>query len=671
MLLLLLALTLTGAAEIPAAGQSSVLDVPYLPQTEALCGGAAAAMIFRYWGERHADVQQFESIVDWRAGGIATDVLVEAIRARGWKAEESRGNIETLRAQFEARRPLILLLEDRPGRYHYVVAVGADESHVSLHDPTWGPARRLTVPAFLRRWEAADFWTLAIARPDAPALSAAERPAPAPPTPPAPITQPTVCDRLLDEALDEIGANGLTSADGLLEAVRKQCPEASGPIRELAGVRFSQSRWDAAASLARQALRRDASDAYAWDVLGSSLFMMNDLPGALEAWNHVGKPQLDSVVIKGLVRTRYALVARALALTPNTLLTGNALGLAERRLSELPGLAAARIGYSPEADGFATVDIHVVEARGAPGSALEWTAVVVRTGVDREVSATIPGGLGQGEVWDVRWRWWEQRPSVAMGFAAPRPGRLGGVWRVDASWEAQTYLTDLARTETREERIHAALTAANWATPDFRYEVSGGIGSWNSRRRAVALGGAIEQRLLGDRVSIGAAADRWFPITNGAGFSTGSLHAWFRSSRDARGLVALARGQVDLASRNAPLSAWSGAGDGRARPGLARAHRLLNDGIVSGPMFGRQVMYANIEGQRWLARPALLPVAVAIFADVAKAGHRLPSASKKALQIDAGMGLRVRLPGRDGTLRMDYARGLRDGTHAVTVGWTL
>ena len=35
------------------------IDVPYLPQTDALCGGAAAAMVFRYWGEGHADAQEF------------------------------------------------------------------------------------------------------------------------------------------------------------------------------------------------------------------------------------------------------------------------------------------------------------------------------------------------------------------------------------------------------------------------------------------------------------------------------------------------------------------------------------------------------------------------------------------------------------------------------------
>jgi hypothetical protein len=59
----------TPAGAAPA-GSGTILEVPYLPQTEALCGGAAAAMLFRYWGDRHADVQQFAPLVDRRAGGI-------------------------------------------------------------------------------------------------------------------------------------------------------------------------------------------------------------------------------------------------------------------------------------------------------------------------------------------------------------------------------------------------------------------------------------------------------------------------------------------------------------------------------------------------------------------------------------------------------------------------
>ena len=44
---------------------------------------------------------------------------------------------------------------------------------------------------------------------------------------------------------------------------------------------------------------------YAWDVLGSARFVQDDAEGALNAWNHAARPQIDSLVIDGLSRTRY------------------------------------------------------------------------------------------------------------------------------------------------------------------------------------------------------------------------------------------------------------------------------------------------------------------------------------------------------------------------------
>ena len=53
---LLAVVVCVGSAE---GGQSSrplaILDVPFISQSEALCGGAAAAMIMRYWGARGLD----------------------------------------------------------------------------------------------------------------------------------------------------------------------------------------------------------------------------------------------------------------------------------------------------------------------------------------------------------------------------------------------------------------------------------------------------------------------------------------------------------------------------------------------------------------------------------------------------------------------------------------
>src|SRR5262249_18991996 len=110
-------------------------------------------MLFRYWGDRHADIQQFQSLVDRRTGGIAVRTLIDAIRACGWTALRLDGSIATIRDELDAGRPLILLIEDHPLRYHYVVAVGYDAEHVFVHDPTWGPGRRLDVPELIRRWK--------------------------------------------------------------------------------------------------------------------------------------------------------------------------------------------------------------------------------------------------------------------------------------------------------------------------------------------------------------------------------------------------------------------------------------------------------------------------------------------------------------------------------------
>ena len=72
----------------PAEG---VLDVPYLPQTEALCGAAAAAMVMRYWGARDIAPQSFASLLRGDGSGIATaDLATSMTRAAGahsiWRA---------------------------------------------------------------------------------------------------------------------------------------------------------------------------------------------------------------------------------------------------------------------------------------------------------------------------------------------------------------------------------------------------------------------------------------------------------------------------------------------------------------------------------------------------------------------------------------------------------
>src|SRR6266849_5119262 len=120
---------------------SSAIDVPYLPQTNALCGGAAAAMVFRYWGDVHADVQSFAPLVERHAGGIADDLLIESVNQRGWRTERFVGSIEALQTRLRLGEPVIVLLGDRGDRYHYVVVTGMSADRIIVHDPSWGPSR--------------------------------------------------------------------------------------------------------------------------------------------------------------------------------------------------------------------------------------------------------------------------------------------------------------------------------------------------------------------------------------------------------------------------------------------------------------------------------------------------------------------------------------------------
>jgi outer membrane translocation and assembly module TamA len=89
---------------------------------------------------------------------------------------------------------------------------------------------------------------------------------------------------------------------------------------------------------------------------------------------------------------------------------------------------------------------------------------------------------------------------------------------------------------------------------------------------------------------------------------------------------------------------------------------------VTGPVFGRHVLFGTEEATYWINPFKVGRVGLAAFADTANASARIAGAEGEPFQVDGGLGVRVRIPG--GTLRVDYARGLRDNAHAVTFGFS-
>lgn len=163
--LLLAAFFGLGEAQARQPGQPlSILDVPFISQSEALCGGAAAAMVLRYWGERGLDAESFAHLVDRSAAGIRTTALVDDLRTRGWTALATEGTDEAVSRELARGRPLLTLIEDRPGTFHYIVVVGSTPRAMVFHDPARTPFRTMSHDEFERRWTAAGRWMALVLR---------------------------------------------------------------------------------------------------------------------------------------------------------------------------------------------------------------------------------------------------------------------------------------------------------------------------------------------------------------------------------------------------------------------------------------------------------------------------------------------------------------------------
>ena len=494
----------SGARAQAPSRQVHLLDVPYMPQSEALCGGAAAAMVMRYWGATGVYAETFADLVIQAAGGIRGDDLLRALKARGWDARSFRGDAALVQAQLAARRPTVALIEDRPGRLHYVVVVGWSNGRVVAHDPARAPFRVLDESAFVQAWAKTDYWTMLAVPGETPDVKPTAEAAPAGGPPRADGGRRSPCSAMVDEGVRLAGAGQTADALRLFQLAADACPESAGPWREMAGVHALREEWAEAAADARRAIGRDATDEHAWRILAASLYLQDDPDGALAAWNQIGEPQIDLVDIKGLDRTGTRLrtgsgSAAAAVLTPS------ALRQARQRLAQLPSAQTTRVAFRPGENGVAQVEAIVVERPLLPVSRVEVAAGAVRLATDRELRVAISSPAGGGEVWRASWRWWERRPSVSASFHTPAP--FGGVWGVTVLGERETYSS--ADSTVEERRQTATLGVSRWTGPSVRLDTGLGFDRWSSSRRGLSLSAGVHRRLASDRAFVEGKMGVW------------------------------------------------------------------------------------------------------------------------------------------------------------------
>ena len=676
------------AAQAPGQSDThALLDVPYMTQTPELCGGAAVAMVLRYWGERGVFPQDFAPLVSASDGGILTGVLASAVRSRGWQALVVPAADDTARARIRSEidqgRPLIALIEVAPHTYHYVVIVGQHRPGGCVARPGARAFRVLRWAEFDRAWAATGRWMMLVLPPD----GFRKRDEAAPATTAAPDVAvhavhaaETPCSALVESGVQLALAGDLDGAEQGLVAATALCPDDPAAWRELAGLRFSQSRWREAQDLARSAARLAPDDAYAWLLVATSRYLMGDLMGALDAWNHRGEPRIDTIDIHGVERTRQPIIIRVAGLQPGQLLTPAVFERALRRLRELPVASNARMTF----DGIAKVDIFIDERPVVPSGWPAIAALGARTIVLSELRVDVAGPMGEGELASVAWRWSAARPRVAIDLAlpSPLPGIVSSVVTVGGSWERQSYNATPASpgaTVVREERRRVGLRVADWSTGRLRWQAGAALDRLHeyddsdrqrfNARDYLAVESALDVRLAGDRLALTASGGWWAPFAGGDRFATGGLRAAWRSSRDAMVPAWSAASGIAVASRVAPLALWQGAGTGQGRTELLRAHPLLDDDVVTGPVFGRDVAHGSLEYARPVGHTLAGGLSIAAFVDGARAWHRLSGLDPSPLYIDAGVGVRVHAPGPGGALRIDVAHGLRGGGTTLSAGW--
>lgn len=669
------ATTATAAETVPR--EVKLLDVPYVPQSEALCGGAALAMVLRYWGEPGVHAEDFAPLVERTQGGIRAAVLTNAVQARGWTAIPLQGAPAAAEVEREIAggRPVIALIRTGSGAGHYVVSVGWANGWVIFHDPSVGPYRVVREGEFVRAWSGSGCWALLVL-PNREFAKKLGSDAARPDSTARPAGLFDGCDAMVEEGIILAQQGDTAEANERLLAAQALYPTSAAPLRERAGLRFRAADWAGASRLAEQALRLDPRDDLSWRLLAGSRFLNGDPEGALRAWNHLLEPRTDLTHIDGLTRIRYSAVADQVDLPPGRILTPGDFRRARRRLAEMPAQSESSLSLRPLPDGSAQIDVTLAERPLVFDGRWEIGSAGIKALVTHEITLPVASLTGNGELLNAGFRWQKNRPRVSLEALVPAAGGRPGIWRLDGLWERQSYgarsLSDpdvFARAGVvREERRRTGLSFSDWLGPDLRAGAGVALDEWVGRGPHLSLTGNVKTLLARDRLAIGTWMARWIRIARGSPFGAGGLSVRWRSQGTKeiggwQGLLGLSS-----ATSEAPLSLWSGAGTGSGRDPLLRAHPLLKDGIVWGRVFGRTLAHGTIEREAlsWGVGP--VRVGWAFFMDAARPWDTGRSGRVPWL-VDGGTGLRLGRAGMKGYLRIDGARGFEDGNSALSVGW--
>jgi tetratricopeptide (TPR) repeat protein len=481
-------------------------------------------------------------------------------------------------------------------------------------------------------------------------------------------------------------------AEAAFKAGQRLAPRDPRFPTELAGVYFRQRRYARATYFLRRAIRLNPNDRYAIDFLGTVYFLDGNLNASLKYWNRVGKPEISAIQEDPLPKISPALLDRAFAFSPASVLQVPEFRDTNARIRGLEVFPQYQFDLRARTDGKFDVLFRSRELDGFGSTKLEAFFLFFRglpfSSVNPEYYNLHHEGINLVSMY--RWDAQKRRffAQVSSPFEHGAKYRCNFIFDLrDENWVIRHSFTGpappLASLNLRREQIGFVLDSF----ANGRWNWSGGAEISHRDFRSVVPGALLTPGLLAK----GYELEQWAKLeatllriperrlTLDAGVSSQAARLWSHpgeSSEKLQGSLGLhwfpeAKGD-DYEMREAtragrtfgqvPFDELFMLGLDQDNDLPMRAHIATRDGRKGSAPLGRNYYLSNWEVDKTLYANGIVSVRAGPFLDMGKMTDPVAKLGSQKWLWDLGAQAKLRVLGRGVVL--SYGRDLRSGDGA-------
>jgi Tetratricopeptide repeat len=464
---------------------------------------------------------------------------------------------------------------------------------------------------------------------------------------------------------------------------------------ELAGVAFKQKRYSIAMRHLRRALRLDPSDPYGNDFLGTVYFLQGNVEAALKYWNRVGKPQIVEVRSQPIPQVNAALLDRALAFAPASVLRLPDLLTTEVCVRGLEIFPRYQFDLQARNDGKLDVLFRNRERDGWGQGKLEKLFLLLRGLPFQSVTPEVYNLRDQAINFVSMYRWDAEKRQVGARLSGPfkanprfRYGLVADLrsenWNIRKSFQGPAPV--LGSLNLRREAVaadFAAMESGRWrwsagaevSHRDFRSVIPGTALTPNLLAKGYQLKQITqvdaelwrlpEQRLTLDGGASSQAGRIWSQPSHSFEKLQGSLRLhWFPQSQGDDYEIQQ-RIRAGKTFGDVPFDELFILGLERDNDLEMRGHIGTRDGRKGSAPLGRNYFLSNLEADKNVYRNGIFTVKLGPFLDTGKITDASAGLSSQKWLSDLGAQAKVRVFGIGVTF--SYGKDLRSGNNAFYV----